>query len=92
MAKATLTSKGQVTIPKKVRDDMGLATGDRVDFVAEGRGTYRLRRVEVRSSVEGICNDMIKPGVHSSVEDMERTIRQGVGLRFRRAVQRRRQR
>jgi antitoxin PrlF len=92
VTKAKLTSKGQVTIPKKVRDDMGLGTGDRADFVAEGRGSYQLRRVEVRSSVEGICNDMIKPGVHASVEDMERAIRHGVGRRFRRAVRRRRQR
>jgi AbrB family looped-hinge helix DNA binding protein len=92
MAKATITSKGQVTIPKKVRDDMGLATGDHIDFVAEGRGAYRLRRVEGRSSVSGICNRMIKPGAHASVEDMERAIRESVQRRFRRAVRRARER
>ena len=32
MARATLTSKGQVTIPKSVRERLGLSTGDHVDF------------------------------------------------------------
>lgn len=37
-AAATLTSKGQVTIPKAVRDALGLATGDSVVFhVKDGR-------------------------------------------------------
>jgi antitoxin PrlF len=39
-----LTSKGQVTIPKAVREGLGLRTGDEVEFVAEG-GAYRLRKV-----------------------------------------------
>jgi AbrB family looped-hinge helix DNA binding protein len=38
MAEATLTSKGQVTIPKAVRDALGIETGDRIEFVATERG------------------------------------------------------
>jgi AbrB family looped-hinge helix DNA binding protein len=35
---ATLTSKGQITLPKPVRDALGLKEGDRVLFrVLEGR-------------------------------------------------------
>jgi AbrB family looped-hinge helix DNA binding protein len=33
MTLATLTSKGQVTIPKQVRDSLRLHTGDKVEFV-----------------------------------------------------------
>ncbi len=39
-----LTVKGQITIPKDVREGLGLRPGDEVEFVAEGGG-YRLRKV-----------------------------------------------
>ncbi len=36
MPSSRLSSKGQVTIPQKVRERLGLRPGDRVDFVEEG--------------------------------------------------------
>ena len=42
---ARLTDRGQITIPKQVRDELGLRTGDEVEFVAEPNGSYRLRKV-----------------------------------------------
>jgi antitoxin PrlF len=36
MPSASLTSKGQVTIPKVIRELLQVKTGDRVDFVVEG--------------------------------------------------------
>ena len=33
---AKVMAKGQVTIPKDVRDVLGVASGDRVTFVVEG--------------------------------------------------------
>src|SRR5947209_4141690 len=39
-----LTDKGQITLPRHVRDGLGLRPGDEVEFVAEGGG-YRLRKV-----------------------------------------------
>jgi len=33
---ATVTSKGQVTIPKEIRDLLHIRTNDKVDFVLEG--------------------------------------------------------
>lgn len=38
MATATLTSKGQITIPIAVRDALGVKTGDRVEFVEVAPG------------------------------------------------------
>ncbi len=33
---STVTSKGQVTIPKEIRDLLHIRTNDKVDFVLEG--------------------------------------------------------
>lgn len=41
-----VTVKGQVTIPKPVRDRLGLAPGSRVEFSIEGDGRVVLRRAE----------------------------------------------
>ena len=43
MPRAKLTSKGQVTIPRVVRERLGLETGDEIDFDEE-RGVYTLRK------------------------------------------------
>lgn len=42
MPSATMTSKGQITVPKAVRDDLGLVPGAKVLFVKLGDGHYRL--------------------------------------------------
>lgn len=49
MLKATMTSKGQLTIPKDVRDRLGLKSGDRVVFDFQD-GVVHLR-VEHRRSL-----------------------------------------
>ena len=40
----TLTVKGQVTIPKRVRDALGLKPGDEVEFEVGEKGAAYLRR------------------------------------------------
>lgn len=40
---ATLTSKGQTTIPKEIRDSLGLKTGDRMTFTLLPDGTVLMR-------------------------------------------------
>jgi AbrB family looped-hinge helix DNA binding protein len=43
---ATITSKGQVTIPKRIRDELGLDAGTEVEFILEEDGTIRVRQKE----------------------------------------------
>lgn len=43
MAKTKITSKGQVTIPKEIRERLGVKPGDELEFVEED-GVFRLRK------------------------------------------------
>ena len=45
MTTATLTSKGQITIPKKIREQLLLHTGDKLDFTLTEAGDVLLRPV-----------------------------------------------
>jgi AbrB family looped-hinge helix DNA binding protein len=43
MPTSTLTSKGQITLPRAVRERLRLETGDLVDFVIDDDGEIRVR-------------------------------------------------
>lgn len=73
MPTATITSKGQVTLPKEVRDALGLKTGDRLDFTRSPGGAYRIdvRKVDIRS-LAGVLRRKGRRAV--SVEEMHAAI------------------
>lgn len=78
MATSTLTAKGQTTIPKGVREFLGLQPGDRLDFVIEG-GKVVLEPAsgDVRA-LKGMLHRPGRPPV--SVEEMaEAARRRGAG-------------
>ncbi len=43
MSNATLTSKGQTTIPKEIRDSLGLKPKDQLNFTQMPNGTVIMR-------------------------------------------------
>jgi antitoxin PrlF len=57
---ATLTSKGQTTIPKEIRDSLGMKTGDRMTFTLLPNGTV-LMRVK-NKSVMSVAGRLHKKG------------------------------
>ena len=72
MATATLTSKGQVTIPADVRQRLGLEAGDRIEFV-EMDGGYAIKpAIDDVRSLKGLLRKPAKP---VSIEDMNDTVR-----------------
>ena len=60
---STITSKGQVTIPKAVRDQLSLKTHDKIAFIIEDDGTVRLRapRFPTIASLAGIAGTLQQP-------------------------------
>ena len=75
MSRATMTTKGQITIPKDVRDDLGLEAGTKVSFVRLGPGDYRLR--VKRGSVMDLAGMARYDGPPMSIEDMDDAIAEG---------------
>jgi len=73
MPTATVTSKGQVTIPKAVRDLMHIDAGDQIDFVVTDRGDVLVRSVslDVRE-LRGLLKRRRRRSV--SVEEMNAAI------------------
>lgn len=60
---ATVTSKGQITIPVEVRRHLGVNAGDRVAFMLADDGSVRVRRPHYRSVAElaGAAGKLPKP-------------------------------
>jgi antitoxin PrlF len=72
MTTATMTSKGQVTIPAEVRQRMGLGTGDRIEFVELETGGFAMK--PAIDDVRSLKGALRKPQKPVSVEDMHAAI------------------
>ena len=79
MTTATLTGKGQVTIPVEVRQRMGLGTGDRIEFVELATGEFAIKpAIDDVRSLKGALRTPQKP---VSVDDMHVAIRKRAAAR-----------
>jgi AbrB family looped-hinge helix DNA binding protein len=80
MAASTLTTKGQLVIPKAIRDRLKLEPGDRLDFIVQEDGDLVLRPVAVDvRHLKGLLHRPGRPSV--SVAEMNRVVRQRRGKR-----------
>jgi AbrB family looped-hinge helix DNA binding protein len=76
MPTSTLTSKGQITLPKRVRERLGLQPGDRVDFEIEDSGDVRLRAGGI--DVHSLRGALRRPGRKPvSLDRMRKAIQRG---------------
>jgi antitoxin PrlF len=74
MPSTTVTSKGQVTVPKRIRELLRVKPGDRLDFVVDpdGRVTVRAGTASI-AELKGVLR---RPGRRAvSLEAMEAVIR-----------------
>lgn len=76
MPTSTLTSRGQTTIPKSIRDALGLQPGDRVEFIL-GENEVVIRRSGTDlTELDGMLADPDREAV--SVAEMDAAIEDAV--------------
>jgi antitoxin PrlF len=73
MTAATLTSKGQITLPKAVRQRLGVGAGDRVEFIEADGGFLVVPAMRDIRSLKGMVP---RPRRAVSIERMNETIAQ----------------
>ena len=71
MSQATITSKGQITIPAVVRKELKVSSGDRVEFIDLGNGRFEV--VAITREVTSL-RGMFKSNKTVSIEDMNDVI------------------
>jgi antitoxin PrlF len=70
---AVMTSKGQLTLPKGIRDQLGLSAGSRLDFQVNEQGWLLAR--PVTQTALGLAGLLHRPGqVAVSVEAMNEAV------------------
>lgn len=72
-----MTSKGQITIPKDVREALGLEPGTKLAFVRVGPGDYRLRAKTL--DVMALRGIVRYDGPPISIEEMDDAVGKAVG-------------
>jgi AbrB family looped-hinge helix DNA binding protein len=83
MPRSTVTSKGQVTIPKQVRDALRIGVGDRVSFVVRDDGVVELRPETV--DLHELYGSMKRRGKRVTVEQMNAAIAEAAAEPYRRS-------
>jgi antitoxin PrlF len=72
----TMTSKGQITIPKAVRESLGLRPGSRVVFAPNEDGSYSIRATDTHSVME-LAGSLEYDGPPLSIDQMDEAIAAG---------------
>ena len=81
MVMATLTCKGQVTIPKKVRETLNLRTGDKIEIIVTDNKEAVIRPVSKK--VDDIFCKLYRPDRKPvSVEAMDEVVRRKIRKKF----------
>jgi antitoxin PrlF len=77
MSKATVTSRGRITIPREIRGKLNLHPGDKIIFVTDEKGkAYFLPATKSITALKGIVP---KPDKLVTVEEMKATVKLKAG-------------
>jgi AbrB family looped-hinge helix DNA binding protein len=70
MHASKITTKGQVTIPQKLRRLLGVRPGDKIAFEASDDGKVIIRKIDCRVSLAGsLKNQITKKATDQEIDD-----------------------
>ena len=78
---ATITSKGQVTLPKPIRDKLHLRAGDRIEFILDADDGLRV--APVTASITQLKGMVPRPASPVSLEEMDAAVARAAAMRGR---------
>jgi antitoxin PrlF len=82
---ATITSKGQVTVPKNIRDQLNIQAGTQLDFTLNNDGTISVRPlIRTALSIVGILKRPVQKV--GTIEQMNDAIVEAAAERYQQAT------
>ncbi len=73
MLSSTITTKGQITIPKDIRNILNIGKGDRIEFLVDTNGSVTI--LPVTTDIKALKGLVPKPKKYVSLDDMKNAIR-----------------
>ena len=81
LLRAKVTSKGQITLPKTLRDTLGIHEGDHVEFAVETPNNASIRKLAAPGSSVGVLRHLAK-SKPLTVEEMDEAIREHMRKKY----------
>ncbi len=81
MHRSTVTAKGQTTLPRAVRDALGVSAGDRIRYVIDGR-EVRVVKAEPVSRLAGLLR---RDGPAVPLDEMDAAVAAEASARLKRS-------
>ena|ERR1035437_5191898 len=84
MPTATMTSKGQITIPIELRKALGLDRGDKIDFFQVAKGEFRM--IPRTASIRDLEGCIPKLDYTVTIEEMNQAIHDGAAESYLKSI------
>lgn len=81
LSRAKVTSKGQVTLPKTLRDALGIHEGDHIEFAVKAPNNASIRKLAAPGSSAGALKHLAK-NKPLTVEEMDGAIRKHMRKKY----------
>ncbi len=70
---AKVTTKGQITLPKAIRDQLSIQTGDRIEFSVQEGNKVSIHRMQAPGSSAGCARQFLKPNYKCLTREDEKS-------------------